>query len=376
MSRRWSGLNGLLRLRRRGRRASPPGCAEAEGSAPTGGGSWQRGHFGIGDGDRWDEAVKALDGGVLQSWAWGEWYREGGFLVERVCVDGPEGTGLAQVLIWPHTRPAEAHVPWGPVLQGDGQAVLRELFAALDETCGRHRPLTLVVEPPAPLRLPDLGSEHVFTQATERWCCPGRTAVVPLLDDGALLAGMHHQTRRNVRLGQRRGVVVERASPNATSLATFYELLHATEQRNQFTAESLSYYESFLRALEAEAVLLFARTEAGVAAGAIMTCFGKEAIYHFGASSTELRVPGVTAYLQYEAMRLARGRGCTRYDLWGVPEEDPVPEEGGNPVRSSGGDWRGLRHFKAGFGAELVAHPPPLVRHYPATRGWPFAKRR
>jgi hypothetical protein len=50
----------------------------------------------------WDAAVKALGGSVLQSWAWGEWYRRGGAKIERVRVDSSHGTGLAQLLIWPH----------------------------------------------------------------------------------------------------------------------------------------------------------------------------------------------------------------------------------------------------------------------------------
>jgi hypothetical protein len=80
-----------------------------------------------------------------------------------------------------------------------------------------------------------------------------------------------------------------------------------------------------MRHLADEALLLLARTEEGVATGAIVTCFGNEAVYHFGASSTELRLTGATAYLQYEAMRLARAHNCTRFDMWGIPDEDPSP---------------------------------------------------
>src|SRR5699024_11275249 len=48
-----------------------------------------------------------------------------------------------------------------------------------------------------------------------------------------------------------------------------------------------------------------------------------EAIYMYGASSTEHRAHGASFLLQFEAMRWARERGCSRYDLWGIPKVDP-----------------------------------------------------
>jgi lipid II:glycine glycyltransferase (peptidoglycan interpeptide bridge formation enzyme) len=319
----------------------------------------------------WDAAVKALGGSVLQSWAWGEWYRRGGAKIERVRVDSSHGTGLAQLLIWPHGP--VAYLPRGPVLSADG--VARALFIAVDEICERYNPLTLTVEPPAPLT----GTENAgtFAPGEERWCCPSRTMVVPLLDEESLLGRMRKKTRQQVRRSERRGIRVEQAVPNAASLMTFYALLDETARRTEFDIEPLSYFESFMRLLADEAILLFARTEEGVAAGLIVTCFGHEAIAHFGASSTKLRTPGTTAYLYFEAMRLARARGCTRLDLWGLPDEDPPPVEGARPRGSRGGDWRGIQHFKMGLGGDVVAFPPPLERRYAVSWApWRRRKRR
>jgi peptidoglycan pentaglycine glycine transferase (the first glycine) len=312
----------------------------------------------------WDAAVRALDGSVLQSWAWSEWYRHGGFAVERVRVDDPHGTGLAQLLIWPHGPVAEAHLPRGPVLSTD--EVAPALFTAVDEVCERYRPLTLTVE----LAASPTGMENAarFESGEERWCCPSRTMVVPLLEDESLLGRMRKKTRQQVRRSERRGTKVEQAVPNAANLMTFYALLEETSRRTEFDIQPLSYFESFMRHLADEAVLLFARAEGGVAAGLIITCFGHEAIAHFGASSTELRAPGTTAYLYFQAMRLARARGCTRFDLWGLPDEDPPPVEGAQPQGSRGGDWRGIQHFKVGLGGYVVAFPPPLKRRYALQR--------
>ena len=111
-----------------------------------------------------------------------------------------------------------------------------------------------------------------------------------------------------------------------------------------------------------------------MAAELIITCFGAEVIAHFGASSSELRVKGATASLQYEAMRLARTRGCTRYDMGAVWDVDPPPVEVDRPG-SRGGDWQGIHHFKASFGGKLVARPPALERHYLLPPQWAFWRR-
>jgi peptidoglycan pentaglycine glycine transferase (the first glycine) len=346
------------------------------GSGATGGAArgWRR--SGVAERGEWDAAVKELNGGVHQSWAWGEWYRHWGFEVERIRVDGPQGTGLAQVLIWPHGP--DAHLARGPILSGEDEAVVaRELFAAVDEVCeGRQRPLTLTVEPPTPIPLGGGEQAAGFVRAAGRWCCSGRTVVVPLLDDEAMLRRMRKKTRQQVRGAKRRGVVVYSGRGEA-GLATFYALVQDTGRRNEFPIEEPSYYEYFMRHLADEALLLLARTEGGVATGLIVTCFGNEAISHFGGSSTELRVPGVTAYLYFEAMRLARARGCTRFDMWGVPDEDPPPPDGAHPRGSRGGDWGGIHHFKAGFGGDLVRFPPPLERRYPRRprRRWALWRR-
>ena len=61
--------------------------------------------------------------------------------------------------------------------------------------------------------------------------------------------------------------------------------------------------------------------------------------------------------LQWAAMRWAKARGCTLYDLWGIPDEvgaDPdayaEPESWGE-----GGLW-GVYRFKQGFGGQVVRY--------------------
>ena len=86
----------------------------------------------------------------------------------------------------------------------------------------------------------------------------------------------------------------------------------------------------------------------------------------YGGSSTEHRAHGAAFRLQFEAMRWARESGCLRYDLWGIPKDDPrsIGEDGERVARTKGDDWRGLYRFKVGFGGEVITYPPTLERRY------------
>ena len=89
-------------------------------------------------------------------------------------------------------------------------------------------------------------------------------------------------------------------------------------------------------------------------------------MYMYGASSTKHRAHGAAFLLQFDAMRWARDAGCERYDLWGIPLQDPdiVHEDGTRFATSRGEDWRGIYRFKTGFGGEIVSFPEPIERRY------------
>jgi lipid II:glycine glycyltransferase (peptidoglycan interpeptide bridge formation enzyme) len=178
---------------------------------------------------------------------------------------------------------------------------------------------------------------------------------------------MHQKTRYNVRLAQRRGVTVERATPDGAAVATFYELLEDTARRNEFGVHTATYYQDFLQIFGDDALLLFAVIDQRPVAGLIAARFGPEAVYMYGASSTAHRENAAGFYLQFEAMRWAREQGCLRYDLWGIPATDPPPvasDESDRIPGTRGTDWRGLYQFKVRFGGDIVSYPPTLERRY------------
>jgi lipid II:glycine glycyltransferase (peptidoglycan interpeptide bridge formation enzyme) len=271
---------------------------------------------------------------------------------------------VAQVLFRSRGPVSIGYIPRGPALtDGDGEAV-SELLKTIDETARRHRALFLVMEPNAALPLEGTFRDHGFVKGPAS-IQPERTVQVPLLDNEALLKQMHEKTRYSVRLAKRRGVDVEVPLDVASGIDEFYGLLGDTSTRNEFAIRPLEYYADFMKEFGDHARLMLARYDGNLAAGVIAARFGREAMYMYGASSTEHRGHGATFLLQYEAMRWGRDQGSSIYDLWGIPAQDP--EKTGSDGRAEGtrGDhWSGMYRFKTGFGGEIVRFPSSIERRY------------
>lgn len=319
----------------------------------------------------WDALLDELGGHLLQSWNWGEFKQRGGWSPERVGINCDDGTAMAQVL-FRHKGPVSiGYIPRGPVLVGDCPALWPQLGRSIDRVARRHRAVSVIIEADCSTAI-----EPVCRDGRVRGGLnpiqPTRTVKVPLLDDDALLAQMHHKTRYNIRLAPRRGVRFEEMEPTADNLREFFTLLTDTAQRNQFSVHTIDYYAGVLEALGNEAALLGARTSDGyLAAALIVARFGDEAIYLYGASSTAHRANGAAVAIQFEAMKWARARGARSYDLWGIPAQDPTPETGDfGTGGSSGKDWRGLFRFKTGFGGHIVSYPEPIERQYIPVLPW------
>jgi lipid II:glycine glycyltransferase (peptidoglycan interpeptide bridge formation enzyme) len=108
--------------------------------------------------------------------------------------------------------------------------------------------------------------------------------------------------------------------------------------------------------------LLLASFEGELLGGIIVFSQGRRAWYFYGASADQRRELMAPYLLQWEAMRWARLRGCTEYDLWGIPD---APEENLEAQFASRADglW-GVYRFKRGFGGRVSRAAGPWDRVY------------
>ncbi len=307
----------------------------------------------------WDACVAAHPAAhILQTSPWGALKAQFGWEDERVALtDGDRIIAGAQILYrrLPFGLGRLAYVPKGPLVDWADATQVHALLAALDQAARARGAIALTLEPD----LPDEAQHHErltalgFRPAPLNSVQPRRTLVVDISgDEETILAAMRQKTRYNVRLAARKGVTVREASE--ADLPTFYALNAATARRDRFGVHEPAYYEAayHLFVPRGWAQLLLAEVEGEPVAALMVFALGRRAWYFYGASGDAHREKMAPYLLQWEAMRWAKSRGCTEYDLWGVPDEDEATLEAQFEKRQDG-LW-GVYRFKRGFGGRLV----------------------
>ena len=160
-----------------------------------------------------------------------------------------------------------------------------------------------------------------------------------------ILSRMKAKTRYNIRLAERKGVIVR--DGNVADLDLWYDMIRETARRDGITHHGREYFAALLNRAETtdrvQVKLLFAEVEGAPVAAIMITLCGSRCIYHFGASRTRSRNYMPTYALQWHGIRIAKEAGCTTYDLFGIP-----------PVSDSSHPMHGLYRVKTGFGGEIV----------------------
>jgi peptidoglycan pentaglycine glycine transferase (the first glycine) len=165
-----------------------------------------------------------------------------------------------------------------------------------------------------------------------------------------VLARMKSKTRYAIRSSEKRGVRVHASA----DVALFYRLMAETGARDAFAIHSEEYYRSVFStfAPHQEVEMLIATYEEQPIAGVIVFARGPRAWYLYGASTEAHRDLMAPRLLQWESIRWAKSRGCTQYDLWGIPDFDEAQLEAEFDRRADG-LWS-LYRYKRGFGGAVT----------------------
>jgi lipid II:glycine glycyltransferase (peptidoglycan interpeptide bridge formation enzyme) len=244
---------------------------------------------------------------------------------------------------------AVAYVSKGPILDWSDAGLVDDVLNRLESQTRRDNAIFIKIDPD--LRSDTPQGQAVVAALVRRGWRPSaeqiqfRNTMISELgsDEEALLAGMKPKWRYNIRLAERKGVVVRDGT--STDFPAFYTMYAETGARDSFLVRPYAYYqaiwERFLN--EGLAHVLLAEIEGKPVAGLILFRFGPTAWYFYGASTALGRDLMPNHALQWAALRWAKAAGCTRYDWWGAPdqldESDPM--------------W-GVFRFKQGFGGEFV----------------------
>ncbi|MBT7325732.1 MAG: peptidoglycan bridge formation glycyltransferase FemA/FemB family protein [Anaerolineae bacterium] len=164
-----------------------------------------------------------------------------------------------------------------------------------------------------------------------------------------ILMRMKSKTRYNIRLAGRKGVVVRVGTPDDWEM--LYKIYAETSVRDGFAIRDENYYKTVWSIFSSQTSdfrlpltePLIAEVDGEPVAAIFVFYFADRAYYVYGMSTTNHRNKMPTYLLQWEAMKRAKERGCTTYDLWGAPET----------FDESDSMW-GVFRFKQGLGGEVV----------------------
>jgi len=176
-----------------------------------------------------------------------------------------------------------------------------------------------------------------------------------------MLARMKQKTRYNIRLAEKKGVALRVGTLD--DLGILYKMYAETSVRDGFVIRDEGYYktvwEMFTRSkvdtLESSQVSTFqhsnlptcepliAEVDGEPVAAIFVFYFAGRSYYVYGMSRDRHREKMPTYLLQWEAIKRAKAKGCTVYDLWGAP----------GVFDESDSMW-GVYRFKEGLGGKVV----------------------
>ena len=295
--------------------------------------------------DQWNRWLEAHPGAhLLQQGEWGALKAEFGWTPVRIAA----GESGVQVLF--RRLPlgfSLAYIPKGPV-----GADWAQLWPEVDAACRQRRAVFLKVEPDAweDAFAAESALRRFGFQPSAHNLQPPRTALVDISgDEGEILARMKQKTRYNIRLAGRKEVVVQPSD----DLSAFTDLMAVTGERDAFGVHAPEYYRRAYELFQPLGMceLLIASYQGQPLAGIMVFARGERAWYFYGASNNIERNRMPAYLVQWEGIRWARSKGCTTYDLWGIPDADEETLEDQFTDRSDG-LW-GVYRFKRGFGGDV-----------------------
>jgi lipid II:glycine glycyltransferase (peptidoglycan interpeptide bridge formation enzyme) len=178
--------------------------------------------------------------------------------------------------------------------------------------------------------------------------------------EAELLARMKQKTRYNVRLAEKKGVSLRIGTQDDFEM--LYRMYAETSVRDGFAIRDQEYYrtvwqtfirnsQSLVSSLQSPitnnqlplAEPLIAQVNHEPIAAIFVFYFAGRAYYVYGMSRDVHRDKMPSYLLQWEAMKRARQRGASVYDLWGAPE-----------VFDETDSMWGVYRFKEGLGGKVV----------------------
>jgi lipid II:glycine glycyltransferase (peptidoglycan interpeptide bridge formation enzyme) len=322
-----------------------------------------------GSGAEWDALVARLPNPhLLQTWQWAQVKAAYGWTPIPFVWDGAAAMVLKrQVLSRAFAaRLCILYVPKGPAFDVRNEPLETRVLSDLQTFARQQGAILLKIDPDVVIGSGVPGQEGArdaedglrFRSDLQKrgWLFSGdqvqfrNTVMLDLTaSEEEMLQRMKQKTRYNVRLAEKKGVRIRAGTRD--DFAMLYRMYAETSVRDGFVIRPEAYYRAVWGAfmkplsgdLEPSAEPLMAEVDGDAVAAIFAFYYAGRAYYLYGMSREAHREKMPNYLLQWEAMKRAKSRGCTAYDLWGAPDE----------FNESDSMWRVFR-FKEGLGGEVL----------------------
>lgn len=322
--------------------------------------------------ENWNEIISGLPGAsLLQTSQWAAVKARGGWEAFPKLWKKSDGTVEAAALVL--KRPLKLgplpiggcflYVPRGPLMDWKDAELRDRVMKDLAEFGKQQHALFVKVDPDVPVSFGEPGTEtfrtvpegqdllkyyqdHGWVHSPQQIQFANSVWINTEPGEDALLTNMKQKTRYNVRLAEKKGVRVRRGGPeDFEALAGLYA---ETSSRDGFLIRDKAYYLDVWQRFYSAGMLtpLIAEVEGQMIAAVMIFITGTTARYVYGMSGPDHREKMPNYLLQWEAIKLAKEKNCTLYDLWGAPDEFNEDDR----------MW-GVYQFKRGLGGDVVITP-------------------
>ncbi len=169
---------------------------------------------------------------------------------------------------------------------------------------------------------------------------PQETLILDLkLSEDEFLASFHPKTRYNIRLAEKKEVVV-REGRGDQDFANFWTLMTKTGERDAFKIHNQKHYKTLATCNQEFIKLFLAEVRGEVVAAGLFSFYGNKVTYLHGASNHEVRQLMAPYLLQWTLIKLAKAKNYKYYDFYGIDEKK----------------WPGVTRFKLGFSGFRVLY--------------------
>lgn len=334
-----------------------------------------------GNSESWNELVVSVplahvpqQSHYMQSWQWSQAKARSGWIPIPLVWDDGLGNIVAAAMVLkrplPIKRLAEKicvlYIPRGPILNWEDVRLRSQVLQDLEELAQKQGAIYVKVDPDISLGTGAPGEEgeefpvghqacsdlktHGWHYSKERVLILHTILIDLTASEDKILARMKQKTRYNIRLAQKKGVVVRQGT--VEDYPSIFSMLKETAERDHFEIRDEGHYRFMWESLgevpgspqnlQPFVENLIAEVSGEVIAAVSLFIWGDHATYLYGMSQRSHKDKMPNYLLQWEAMRRAKALGCVVYDTYGISDT----------FREGSKLWNVYR-FKDGFGGTV-----------------------